>query len=151
MRTGLVIADAGDGVVVDWTSLLTPQLLAVLGVIVLMLLVVALSLLDDEFGATHVREMPVNHPGFDIEVTLPSGMLHVEVKGTVLPAPVLHLSEGQRQHAELLGGRFRLVVVYRIDKHRREHEVARCSGTQLAAWGNLQAEAWSGVLIEPSS
>ncbi len=42
MRTGLVLADAGDGVVVDWTSLLTPQLLAVLGVIVLMLLVVAL-------------------------------------------------------------------------------------------------------------
>jgi hypothetical protein len=42
VRTGLVLADAGDGVVVDWTSLLTPQLLAVLGVIVLMLLVVAL-------------------------------------------------------------------------------------------------------------
>lgn len=80
---------------------------------------VAMSLLADEFGAAHVREMPVNNPGFDIEVSRPSGPLHVEVKGTILPAPVFHLSEGQRKHAELLGDRFRLVVVYQIDVKQR--------------------------------
>lgn len=107
---------------------------------------VAMSLLADEFGASHVREMPVNNPGFDVEVTLPSGMLHVEVKGTVLPAPVFHLSEGQRKHAELLGGRFRLVVVYQIDVKQRTHQVLSCSGPVSAEKATLQPASWTGVL-----
>jgi hypothetical protein len=62
-------------------------------------------------------------------VSCPGGTsLHVEVKGTVLPAPIFHLSEGQRQHADLLGDRFRLVVVYQIDVRQRTHQVLSCSG-----------------------
>lgn len=112
---------------------------------------VILDLLADEFGETSVSEMPTNNPGYDIAVTLPTGDLHVEVKGTVLPVPAFHLSEGQRRHAAMLGEHWRLYVVYAIDTLRHAHEVMRCSGAQLAAWGNLQAEAWTGVLIEPSS
>ena len=44
--------------------------------------------------------------GYDIEVVLAAGDLHVEVKGTILPAPAFHLSEGQREHAELMGERW---------------------------------------------
>jgi len=105
-----------------------------------------MSLLADEFGAAHVREMPVNNPGFDIEVTLPSGTLHVEVKGTVLEAPAFHLSEGQRKHAELLGGRFRLVVVYQIDVNQRTHQVLSCSGPICMEKATLQPASWTGVL-----
>jgi len=112
---------------------------------------VVIDLLAEEFGETRVSEMPINNPGYDIAVTLPTGDLHVEVKGTVLPVPAFHLSEGQRRHAGMLGQQWRLYVVYGIDTLRNAHEVICCTGAQLAAWGNLQAEAWNGVLIEPSS
>jgi hypothetical protein len=36
------------------------------------------------------------------------------VKGTILPDPAFHLSEGQRQHAALRGEGFRLIVVYNV-------------------------------------
>jgi hypothetical protein len=111
---------------------------------------VVMDLLGGEFGAPNVREMPVNNPGYDIEVTTPGGELHVEVKGTILPMPSFHLSEGQRQHAELLGERWRIYVVHAIDTSGHTHEVTTCTGSELAAWGNLQTEAWNGVLIDPS-
>lgn len=108
---------------------------------------VATSLLEGEFGRAHVREMPVNNPGFDIEVTRPDRpSLHVEVKGTVLPAPVFHLSEGQRQHAALLGDRFRLIVVFGIDVSRRKHHVLSCSGPLGPDKATLQPASWTGVL-----
>ncbi|GAB4066196.1 hypothetical protein GCM10028777_18110 [Angustibacter speluncae] len=108
---------------------------------------VVMSLLAAEFGADRVREMPVNNPGFDIEVKLvDAASLHVEVKGTVLPAPVFHLSEGQRQHAELLGDRFRLIVVHEIDVRRRTHQVSSCAGPLGLDRATLQPASWTGVL-----
>ena len=108
----------------------------------------AMSLLEDEFGAAHVREMPVDNPGFDIEVTRADGAsLHVEVKGTVLPAPVFHSSEGQRRHGTLLGDRFRLVVVYQIDVRQKTHRVLSCSGPLGADKATLQPASWTGVLV----
>lgn len=110
---------------------------------------VVLDILRLEFDPASVHEMPVNNPGYDIEVVLPTGDLHVEVKGTVLPAPTFHLSEGQRQHAELLGTRWRLYVVYDINSSPPAHKIIDCTGAQLAAWGNLKTEAWSGLLVDP--
>lgn len=111
---------------------------------------VAMKLLAAEFGSDYVHEMPAGNPGFDIEVTV-DPPLHIEVKGTVLAEAAFHLSEGQRRHAELLGDRFRLIVVHAIDTRRRVHEVTTCKGGQLDSWANLQPAAWSGVLVEPDA
>lgn len=112
---------------------------------------VAMQLLADEFGGPAVTEMPPGNPGYDIEVTMSDGPLHVEVKGTILSAPAFHLSEGQRAHAALMGERFRLIVVYAISLASSTHEVASCSGTDLPTCVTLRPAAWSGVLrVSPS-
>lgn len=110
---------------------------------------VAMTMLADEFGASAVSEMPPCNPGYDIEVQTDAAPLHVEVKGTILPGPVFHLSEGQRSHAELLGERFRLIVVYAIDLAASTHEISWCSGADLPAQATLRPAAWSGVLSTP--
>ena len=107
---------------------------------------VVLGLLRDEFGAEQVLEMPVNNPGFDIEVVLPDGDLHVEVKGTVLPTASFHLSEGQRGHAISRGVGWRLYVVYAINVAEKTHEVVWCSGADLESRADLVPAAWSGTL-----
>ena len=107
---------------------------------------VALDELRREFPGVVVREMPVNNPGYDIEVALDPVPLHVEVKGTVLPAPVFHLSEGQRQHAELLGGAFRLMVVYSINVGAKRHKTLSCEGPLDASRVQLQPSSWTGLL-----
>lgn len=109
-----------------------------------------LSMLRAEFGWSLVHEMPVNNPGYDVEVRLPTGAMHVEVKGTILPAPAFHLSEGQRKHGELRGDDWRLYVVFGIDVPGHRHQVEWCSGTQLAARAHLAPESWRGVLGGPS-
>lgn len=111
---------------------------------------VVLDILRLEFDPASIHEMPVNNPGYDIEVVRSAGNLHVEVKGTILPAPVFHLSEGQRKHAEMLGTRWRLYVVYDIKVGLATHKVVDCTATHLETWGNLKTEVWSGVLVEPS-
>ena len=107
---------------------------------------VVLDLLRAEFGGSDVREMPVNNPGFDIEVLRPGDDLHVEVKGTVLPTASFHLSEGQRSHAITRAENWRLYVVYGIDVANKSHQVSWCSGGQLQARANLVPAAWSGTL-----
>lgn len=112
---------------------------------------VVLGLLGPEFGAECVHEMPINNPGYDVVVRLPTGDLHVEVKGTALPTPSFHLSEGQRRHAKLMGEQWRIYVVSGIDVQSGAHAINSCNGMQLASWGNLQPEGWNGVLIEPGA
>lgn len=107
---------------------------------------VAMAMLTAEFGAGAVSEMPPGNPGYDIEVQVAPEALHIEVKGTILPGPVFHLSEGQRSHAELMGERFRLIVVYGIDLTQQTHEVTWCSGAELSYRATLRPAAWSGVL-----
>lgn len=108
---------------------------------------VAMELLGVEFGQANVKEMPAGNPGFDIEVTTPSGALHVEAKGTVLPDPVFHLSEGQRKHAVLQGDLFRLIVVHAINVAAKTHAVTSCRGDDLELQARLQPASWSGVLL----
>ncbi|MBM6403522.1 DUF3883 domain-containing protein [Phycicoccus sp. CSK15P-2] len=108
---------------------------------------VVMGLLAAEFGNKAVREMPPGNPGYDIEVLGHDGTLHVEVKGTVLPGPVFHLSAGQRRHAELLGDDFRLVVVYAINVAAKTHAVTSCRGDELALQARLEPASWSGVLL----
>lgn len=107
---------------------------------------VVLDLLRTEFPGGQVREMPANNPGFDIEVVLPVGDLHVEVKGTVLPTASFHLSEGQRSHAISRGVRWRLYVIHAIDVAAKTHEVLWCSGADLECRAGLVPAAWSGTL-----
>jgi len=106
-----------------------------------------MELLAAEFGPDNVKEMPAGNPGYDIEVTTAAGALHIEVKGTVLPDPVFHLSEGQRQHAILQGELFRLVVVHAINAGAKTHLVTTCRGDQLERAAHLEPAAWSGVLL----
>lgn len=108
---------------------------------------VALRMLAEKFGSDAVQEMPPGNPGFDIRVTLPIGDLHVEVKGTVLPDPVFHLSEGQRRHAHALGDRFWLVVVYRVRLGARTHEVVTLTGPLDPSKVDLRAEGWAGRVV----
>jgi len=105
---------------------------------------VALELLSEKFGEASVREMPPGNPGYDILVERPGTNLHVEVKGTVLPDPVFHLSEGQRQHAATYGASFRLIVVYQIDLGQGTHEVVILEGPLDSTKVDLQPEAWTG-------
>lgn len=107
---------------------------------------VALGLLADEFGAA-VREMPPGNPGFDILVERADADLHVEVKGTILPDPVFHLSEGQRQHAASRGADFRLIVVYGVSLAQGVHQVIALAGPLDSAKVDLQAEAWTGRVL----
>lgn len=108
---------------------------------------VALELLADEFGESVVQEMPPCNPGYDINVQRPGTDLHVEVKGTVLPDPVFHLSEGQRHHAAALGADFRLVVVYQVSLGQGTHKIAVLEGPLDAAKVHLQPEAWTGRVL----
>lgn len=105
---------------------------------------IAVELLADEFGAAAVKEMPPGNPGYDVVVERPGADLHVEVKGTVLPDPVFHLSEGQRQHAAALGPNFRLIVVYHVRLGPGSHEVVVLDGPLDAGKVDLQPEAWTG-------
>lgn len=108
---------------------------------------VALDLLADEFGASAVREMPPGNPGYDIVVERPGADLHVEVKGTILPDPVFHLSEGQRQHAAAYGAGFRLIVVYQVRLGQGTHNVVAVGGALDPAKVDLQPEAWTGRVL----
>lgn len=108
---------------------------------------VAMKLLAAEFGADNVKEMPPGNPGYDIEVATTNGTLHVEVKGTVMPDPVFHLSEGQRKHGILQGELFRLVVVHGINVGEKSHLVRICRGDELAEQANLEPASWIGVLL----
>lgn len=110
---------------------------------------VVLNQLKEEFPAAAVHEMPPGNPGFDIEVLLANGALHVEVKGTILPTPTFHLSEGQRAHAVALGDSFRLLVVYQIDLGSQTHRLQSCSGGQLMERASLRPESYSGTLSDP--
>lgn len=112
---------------------------------------VAMDLLAELFGADHVREMPPGNPGFDILVDRVDGDLHVEVKGTVLPDPVFHLSEGQRQHAAARGRNFWLIVVYSINVTKATHEAVRLEGPLDRKGVELQPEAWTGRVVHASS
>lgn len=105
---------------------------------------VAMKLLSAEFGTAAVKEMPPGNPGYDVVVKRPGTNLHVEVKGTILPDPVFHLSEGQRQHAAALGAEFRLIVVYQVSLSRGTHKVVTVDGPLDAAKVDLQPEAWTG-------
>jgi hypothetical protein len=107
---------------------------------------VVLDLLRSEFGGHAVREMPVNNPGFDIEVVCPGDNLHVEVKGTVLSSAAFHLSEGQRSHAVSRGDNWRLYVVYDIDVSKRSHRVSSCSGAELEMRVDMVPASWFGTL-----
>lgn len=108
-----------------------------------------IAMLTDEFGSSAVHEMPANNPGFDVEVRRPAGDLHVEVKGTVLPVPAFHLSEGQRQYGRLRGDNWRIYVIYAISSSNATHRVTWCTGRQLDAWGNLTTQSWRGTLEDP--
>ncbi len=68
----------------------------------------------------------------------------------MLSDPVFHLSEGQRQHAEALNARFRLYVVYGIERTAARQRVERCDGWQLVERAHLRPASWTGVLT-PSS
>lgn len=105
---------------------------------------VAMRILADEFGTAAVMEMPPANPGYDVVVERPGADLHVEVKGTILPDPVFHLSEGQRQHAAALEADFRLIVVYQVSLRQGTHEVVVLDGPLDAAKVDLQPEAWTG-------
>lgn len=104
---------------------------------------VAMKILADEFGTASVKEMPPGNPGYDVVVERAGVDLHVEVKGTILPDPVFHLSEGQRQHAAALGTDFRLIVVYQVSLGQGTHEVVILDGPLDAAKVDLQPEAWT--------
>ncbi|WP_147795627.1 protein NO VEIN domain-containing protein [Cellulomonas sp. Y8] len=108
---------------------------------------VALQMLATEFGRDSVEEMPPGNPGYDIAVKSGPSVLHVEVKGTVLPSPVFHLSEGQRRHSELLGDRFMLVVIYDVDLHRSTHKVVTLRGSLDRQDLDLQPDSWIGRLM----
>lgn len=108
---------------------------------------VALTLLANEFGADAAREMPPGNPGYDILVVSGGPDLHVEVKGTILPDPVFHLSEGQRRHAASRGEWFRLLVVYNVDLNAGTHLVASLPGPLVASRVDLQPEAWVGRVL----
>ena len=110
---------------------------------------VAMNLLEAEFGRGSATEMPAGNPGYDISVERAGDEpLHVEVKGTVLPAPAFHLSEGQRRHAEARGDGFRLIVVYAVQARHGRHKVSQCSGFELESRATLSPHSWLGVLGE---
>ena len=104
---------------------------------------VAIGLLEGEFGTASVEEMPPGNPGYDLRVMAGGDELHVEVKGTILSEPVFHLSEGQRRHAESMGDRFRLIVVYAVSLAARTHEIAIVDGP-LESSTELVPDAWTG-------
>lgn len=108
----------------------------------------ALAILADEFGESAVKEMPPGNPGYDILVSRGVEDLHVEVKGTVLPDPVFHLSEGQRKHAEARGANFRLIVIFDVDRKAMTHQVAVLHGPLDATKVDLQTETWTGRVLE---
>lgn len=112
---------------------------------------VAMELLADEFGAAAVKEMPPGNPGYDVVVERAGADLHVEVKGTILPDPVFHLSEGQRQHAAALRADFRLVVVYQVSLGQGTHKVVVMDGPLDSAKVDLQPEAWTGRALPRST
>lgn len=108
---------------------------------------VALEELSKRFGTDCVREMPPGNPGFDILVESADRQLHVEVKGTVLPDPVFHLSEGQRQHAAAFETAFWLVVVYEISVPRGTHRLAIVRDPVNGRKLELQPAAWTGRVV----
>lgn len=108
---------------------------------------VALEELGNRFGLGSVREMPPGNPGFDIQVDATDRQLHVEVKGTVLPDPVFHLSEGQRQHAAALRSDFWLVVVYQVNVGHGTHRVAIVEDPVSGGRLELQPAAWTGRVV----
>lgn len=108
---------------------------------------VAIEVLSKEFEPASIIEMPPGNPGFDLMVVRRTGDLHIEVKGTTHREPRFHLSEGQRQHAAALRGRFRLVVVHDIDLQRRAHRLVMLEGPLDESNVALQAKTWIGEVL----
>lgn len=108
---------------------------------------VALARLRTRFDGAVITEMPPGNPGYDILVRERTRELHIEVKGTVLPDPVFHLSEGQRRHAELKADRFQLYVVYDVNLTSKHHRLAIVGGPLLPAKVDLDASKWRGRVV----
>ena len=85
--------------------------------------------LIEQYGPGAVKEMPRNHPGYDILVRRTNAPdLHVEVKGTRYRSPVFFLTEGERVHSIEYSHSYQLNVVYAINLAERLHETVKYEG-----------------------
>ena len=92
---------------------------------------VALEEVRRRFPKSVVDVQPRNNPGFDILIAEHGGSsgalgtehFYVEVKGTTRTLPVFFASEGELQFSRRNRGRYRLIVVYKIQFEPAQHEV----------------------------
>ncbi len=103
--------------------------------------------LQGELGGADIDRMPHNNPGYDIRVRrADDSVLYVEVKGTVRPLPHFYMSEGERRFAEDQAEKYRLLVVYSIDREARIGTVLLRAGALGGADVELQPTQWEGSL-----
>lgn len=107
-----------------------------------------LELLAEMYGSpAEVKEMPHNHPGYDVRVeAMDAGVVrYVEVKGTRSGEPLFRLTEGERRFSIEHSNVYTFAMVWSIDLEAKTHRIEMRDGTVDAAAYRLQPTGWIGA------